>query len=143
MENKKTLERDKRRARRRARRRIRSGGTRPYKVPLDRYPMHFEPSGYVPNRVGLWRLAWLLGLFFSYTCVATALSMTTNPILTTKLLPSLLEFAQASFWTIIGLVGVLLLFAIIGLPLALVAMAIEYSAEQQFKPRKLPKQTDC
>lgn len=129
-------ERDKRRARRRSRHRPARRLASNYTVPLDRYPLNFQSSGYVPHRIAIWRIAWLTGSLLMLAVIMTALAKTGNTTEAQFIEFHLLSFAADSLRTALGLIGVLVFMAIIGTPLALLTWMIESSAEHAMRPRK-------
>lgn len=93
--------------------------------------MRVSPSGYVPKRVGLWRIAWML----SFPLVLTVFAVVMNAPETFGLMSFAMQFAMTFLKISFSLFLILSVFALIGTPLALIVMAIELSADRQMRPK--------
>jgi len=126
----KQSKRDKRLARRRSRRRPARPATYSYRVPMDKHPIRFNPSGFHGSFLWLRRLLLIIFIFAAIACIVTASFYTGKSGF--GIFDLLATFLKTFSMVLLFTLG----WAIIGTPYLLGLLFIEWSAVKQMQPTK-------
>ena len=126
----KIAERDRRRARRRSRKRSPRPTTHNYRVPMDKHPIIFTPSGYIGPFLAIRRIATIILVFL----IAAGLVTTTMYVGKSDFgaFDMLITFLNVIPKVLLITIG----WAILGIPHLLLLFFVEWSAVKQMRPSR-------